>query len=302
MNGNPSLRHAEGRTRLRLISGRLRAQRRKVVAPLRRGVFIVPATITSLGLLAGFYSLISSINAHFELAALMIAVAFICDGLDGRVARASRTSSQFGIEYDSLSDVVAFGVAPAALAYTWAIKPLGAIAIVISGLYVVCAALRLARFNVQTGSVDKRRFVGLPVPGAAVVIAGTMLAYSYFELSAPRTLCAVMAPLTLTLACLMVSRVPYPSFKGIDLKRRAQVELMIGVVMVAAMLFAMPQFTFFALALAYVLSGPVLMARGERLAPYAPAAPALHPVTADTAHNQGGANLEDVPHGHDTVQ
>jgi CDP-diacylglycerol--serine O-phosphatidyltransferase len=227
-------------------------------------VFLVPATITSLGLLAGFYSLISSINAHFELAAAMIAVAFICDGLDGRIARASRTSSHFGIEYDSLSDVVAFGVAPAALAYTWGIKPAGALAIVISGLYVVCAALRLARFNVQSGSVDKRRFVGLPVPGAASMIAGTVLAYSYFELNMPRTLCAVMAPLTLALAGLMISRVPYPSFKGIDLHKRAQIELMIAVLVAAAMLFAMPQFTVFVLASAYVLSGPLLMARGER--------------------------------------
>jgi CDP-diacylglycerol---serine O-phosphatidyltransferase len=235
--------------------------------PLRRGVFVVPATITSLGLLAGFYSLISSINAHFELAAVMIAVAFICDGLDGRVARVSRTSSQFGIEYDSLSDVVAFGCAPAALVYSWALKPLGAFAIVIAGLYVVCAALRLARFNVQTGSVDKRRFVGLPVPGAAAMIAGSVLAYSYFELSSPRMLCVVAAPVTLALAALMVSRVPYPSFKGIDL--HGHVELLLGVlVVVAAMLFAMPQFTTFAVATAYVLSGPILMAHGERIAAF----------------------------------
>jgi CDP-diacylglycerol--serine O-phosphatidyltransferase len=275
MNGKPSRHGESGGAGMRLISGRLKEQRRKVAAPLRRGVFLAPATITSLGLLAGFYSLISSINAHFELAALMIAVAFVCDGLDGRVARASRTSSQFGIEYDSLSDVVAFGAAPAALAYSWALKPLGAFAIVISGLYVVCAALRLARFNVQTGSVDKRRFVGLPVPGAAALIAGSVLAYSYFELNSPRTLCAVTAPVTLALAILMISRVPYPSFKGIDLQRRARIELMIGVLAVAAMLFAMPQFTTFILALAYVLSGLFLMARGERIAPVAPVS---HPV------------------------
>ncbi|HJU10024.1 MAG TPA: CDP-diacylglycerol--serine O-phosphatidyltransferase, partial [Candidatus Binataceae bacterium] len=173
---------------VRLISGRFQEQRQRVTGPLRRGVSVIPATITSLGLLAGFYSLISSINSHFELAAVMIAAAFICDGLDGRVARASRTSSQFGIEYDSLSDVVAFGCAPAALIYSWALKPLGAFAIVISGLYVVGAALRLARFNVQTGSIDKRRFVGLPVPGAALMIAGALLAYSYFELKSPRML------------------------------------------------------------------------------------------------------------------
>jgi CDP-diacylglycerol---serine O-phosphatidyltransferase len=272
-------RDRESRARMRLISGRIREQRMKVAVPLKRGVFLVPATITSLGLLAGFYSLTSAINEHFELAAVLIAVAFICDGLDGRVARASRTSSQFGIEFDSLSDVVAFGVAPAALAYSWGLKPLGAIAIVISGLYVVCAALRLARFNVQTASADKRRFTGLPVPGAAAMIAGIVLAYSYFELNLPRTLCAVMAPLTLALAGLMISRVPYPSFKGIDFRRRVQIELMAGVLIVAAMLFAMPQFTVFMLATSYVLSGPYLLARGERIE----IVPALKPAAGETS-------------------
>ena len=265
MNPNERDRDFERRARLRLISGRLKVQREKVVEPLRRGVFVVPATITSLGLLAGFYSLISSLDAHFEFAALMIAVAFVCDGLDGRVARISRSTSQFGVELDSLSDVVAFGVAPAALVYAWAIRPLGPIAIVISGLFVVCAALRLARFNVQTGSTDKRRFTGLPVPGAALLIAGCTLSYSYFELSSPRMLCVLMAPLTIALAGLMVSRVPYPSFKSVDFRRRAQIELMAGVLVVGAMLFAMPQFTLFIIALAYVSSGPVLMLRGERV-------------------------------------
>src|SRR5271154_3404289 len=231
------------RRRMRLIGGRSGGGQPGVVKPMRRGVFVVPATITSLGLLAGFYSLISSIGAHFETAALMIMVAFVCDSLDGRVARASHSSSQFGVEYDSLSDVVAFGVAPAALVYIWAVRPLGALAVVISGLFVVAAALRLARFNVQTASADKRRFTGLPVPGAAVMVAGLVLAYSYFELSSPRTLAAVMGPLTLGLAALMISRVPYPSFKSINLRKRAQFELMAGVLVVAAMLFAMPQFT-----------------------------------------------------------
>jgi len=283
MKRNESRRQFESRARLRLISGRLKVQRRKVVDPLRRGVFIVPATITSLGLLAGFYSLISSINSHFELAAVMIAIAFICDGLDGRVARLSRSSSQFGVEYDSLSDVVAFGVAPAGLMYSWALKPLGSISIVICGLYVVCAALRLARFNVQTGSTDKRRFTGLPVPGAAVLIAGCALAYSYFELNSPRTLCALMAPMTLLLAALMISSVPYPSFKSIHPRKRAHVEIMAGVLVVAAMFLAMPQFTLFILALAYVASGPILLTRGERITRL----PLLHrqePATATASH------------------
>jgi CDP-diacylglycerol--serine O-phosphatidyltransferase len=264
-------------TRMHLISGRLRQQRKKVVAPLRRGVFLLPVTITSLGLLSGFYSIVSSINGHFEVAAVMIAIAFVCDGLDGRVARASRTSSEFGVEYDSLSDVVAFGVAPACLAYTWALKPLNGIGIVIAGMFVVCGALRLARFNIQTDTVAKNRFVGLPIPGAAALIAGTALAYSYFEIAMPRTLTAVMAPITLLLGLLMISRVPYPSFKTITVHKRAPIELTIGVLMAAAMLFALPQLSAFILAAGFVLSGPFLMLRGEEMQPKVAV---LHPVPA----------------------
>ena len=261
--------------RARLISGRMRQQRKRVVAPLRRGVFLLPVTITSLGLLSGFYSIVSSIDGHFEVAAVMIAIAFVCDGLDGRVARASRTSSEFGVEYDSLSDVVAFGVAPACLAYCWALRPLNGIGIVIAGMFVVCGALRLARFNIQTEVVDKSRFVGLPIPGAAALISGMALAYSYFELASPRALTTFMAPITLALGLLMISRVPYPSFKTMTVHKRAPVELTIGVLMVAAMLFAMPQLTAFILAAAFVLSGPFLMLRGEEMQPKVPV---LHPV------------------------
>jgi len=262
---NQSLRQRKGHARMRLISGRLREQRIKVTAPLTRGVFMLPITITSVGLLAGFYSLISAINAHFELAAVMITVAFVCDGLDGRVARASHTSSHFGVEYDSLSDVVAFGVAPAGLIYMWALKPLGPWAWFVSGMYVVCAALRLARFNVQSASMDKSRFTGLPVPGAAVMIAGSVLAYSYFELDLPRVLVAVATPLTIALAALQISRVPYPSFKSMDLRRRAPLEMVVAVLLVVAFVIAMPQLSLFLVATAYMFSGPFLMLRGERL-------------------------------------
>jgi CDP-diacylglycerol--serine O-phosphatidyltransferase len=260
------------RPKIRLISGRLR-MRREVAEPLRRSVFLVPAAITSLGLLSGFYSLISSINHHFELAAVMIVAAFICDGLDGRVARASRTSSQFGIEYDSLSDVVAFGVAPASLIYMFALTSLGGLGWVLSGAYVVCAALRLARFNTQVGTIDKRRFVGLPVPGAAAMVAGLVLAYSYFEFNSARVLAAFAAPLTLALACLMVSRVPYPSFKSIKHRERVPVELLAVVLIVVAAMITLPQLTLFVLSSAYVVSGPVLFARGDRVSPRAAAAP-----------------------------
>ncbi len=251
------------RSRMHLISGRIRAER--MSDPIRRGIFLVPATITSLSLLSGFYSMVSAINGHFEVAALMIILAFFCDGLDGRIARISKTSSQFGVEYDSLCDVVSFGVAPAMLSYVWALKTIGSFGIAVSGLFLLCGALRLARFNVQTATLDKRRFVGLPIPGAALLIATTTLAYSYFEFESPRALCTLMVPITLALAWLMISRVPYPSFKSMHLDKRARVELVVAIVVAVAALFAMPQLTAFLLGAAYVLSGPYLMLRGEHL-------------------------------------
>jgi len=292
-----SRRSREERARMELYSGQNRDPGFKTEGALRRGVFLLPATITSIGLLSGFYSMVSSVSGHFEVAAVMIVIAFVCDGLDGRIARASRTSSQFGVEYDSLSDVVAFGVAPAMLAYSWALKAIGSLGIGVSGLFVLCSALRLARFNVQTATTDKNRFVGLPVPGAAIMISGLALAYSYFEIDAPRTLCTFMVPITLGLGGLMISRVPYPSFKAVKLEKRAQIELVIAMIVFAAMLFAMPQLTACLLATAYVLSGPALMLHGERLSAKVsvlrPVAPASG--SNDKSRDAGGAAQASAP-------
>jgi CDP-diacylglycerol--serine O-phosphatidyltransferase len=287
-----SRRSREERARMALYSTQVRDGNANVESPLRRGVFLLPATITSIGLLSGFYSMVSAVTGHFEVAAVMIIIAFFCDGLDGRVARASRTSSQFGIEFDSLSDLVAFGVAPAMLAFSWALRPIGSIGIAVGGLYVLCGALRLARFNVQTATADKSRFVGLPIPGAALMIATISLAYSYFEFDSPRTLCTFMAPITLALGGLMISRVPYPSFKTIKPERRAQVELVIAMMVVAAMLFAMPQLTAFLLSGAYVLSGPALMIRGERLSAKVPVLRPVAGATNDKSHANGNAQSD----------
>ena len=280
-----SRRSREQRLRMEIYPDRSGDPALNADGPFRRGVFLLPATITSIGLLSGFYSMVSAVTGHFEVASVMIVIAFFCDGLDGRVARASRTSSQFGVEFDSLSDVVAFGVAPAMLAFSWALRPVGSIGIAVGGLYVLCGALRLARFNVQTATADKSRFVGLPIPGAALMIATTSLAYSYFEFESPRMLCTLMVPFTLVLGGLMISRVPYPSFKTMKLEKRAQVELVITMMVLAAMLFAMPQLTAFLLSSAYVLSGPALMIRGERLSAKVSV---LHPVAAKSHDANGG--------------
>jgi CDP-diacylglycerol--serine O-phosphatidyltransferase len=294
-----SRRSREERARMELYSSRSREAGLAMEGPIRRGVFLLPATITSVGLLSGFYSMVSAVSGHFEVAAVMVIIAFFCDGLDGRIARASRTSSQFGVEYDSLSDVVAFGVAPAMLAYSWALRPIGSLGIGVSGLYVLCAALRLARFNVQNATADKSRFVGLPVPGAAVMISGLALAYSYFEIESPRALCTFMVPITLALGGLMISRLPYPSFKAVKLEKRAQVELVITMMVCAAMLFAMPQLTAFLLATAYVLSGPTLMIRGERLSAKVPV---LQPVAPGASSSDKSRDANGVAVGADAAR
>ncbi|MDO9320836.1 MAG: CDP-diacylglycerol--serine O-phosphatidyltransferase, partial [Pseudomonas sp.] len=141
-----------------------------------RGVYLLPNLFTTANLFAGFFSIISAVNGKFEIAAITVFVAMVLDSLDGRVARLTNTQSAFGAEYDSLSDMVAFGVAPAMLAYEWALSGLGNVGLAVSFIYVACAALRLARFNTQIGKVDSRYFIGLASPAAAGVVAGTVWA------------------------------------------------------------------------------------------------------------------------------
>ena len=225
-----------------------------------RRLELLPDTITSIGLLAGCYSLISSISGHYASAGLMIGISIVFDVADGLVARASRSASQFGLEYDSLSDVVAFGVAPATLAYAWALQPLGPWAIFVVGAFVICAALRLARFNIQVGTPGgKPRFVGLPVPGAAAMIAGVLFGYRYFALDSPLALCVAMTLLILMLAGLMVSRVPYPSIKGIDWRSWASLGNLVVLAVVMAVFIATPELMAFAIGTGYLLSGPLLL-------------------------------------------
>ncbi|HYD48651.1 MAG TPA: CDP-diacylglycerol--serine O-phosphatidyltransferase, partial [Terriglobales bacterium] len=147
--------------------------------PVLKGVFLLPSIITTGGLFAGFYSIIASVREDYWVAAIAILIANVCDILDGRVARMTRTSTRFGIEYDSLSDVIAFGVAPGLLVYTWALRPWGTVGWLAASIYVACGALRLARFNAQYDNAEKRHFIGLPIPAAAEVIASLVLLY-YF--------------------------------------------------------------------------------------------------------------------------
>src|SRR5438128_4663057 len=199
----------------------VRLRRRRRIPPLRKGVYLLPNLLTSAGLFSGFYSIICTLNAarggatrQYWLAAVMILVAQLCDALDGRLARLTRSTSSFGIQYDSLADLVAFGVAPGILVYQWALRPWGRWGWLAASLYVTCGALRLARFNVQVESVEKRRFVGLPIPAAADTIASTVLLYYFFGGEGATHKHVILLVVIYALAALMISNISYNSFKG----------------------------------------------------------------------------------------
>jgi len=239
---------------IRIIPGR----RRRRIPPLRRGVYLLPNLFTSAGLISGFYSVIATLGHRYELAAIMILVAQACDVLDGRIARLTRSSSSFGEQYDSLADLVAFGVAPGILVYQWALVPWGRWGWLAATLYVTCGALRLARFNVQVGSVEKRHFVGLPIPAAADVIATTVLLFYYFGGAGAPNKRILMLLVIYAVAGLMVSEIRYFSFKEIKLHHRHPFQVLLGLIVLIMLTIAAPQPVLFLAIVTYALSGPVV--------------------------------------------
>jgi CDP-diacylglycerol--serine O-phosphatidyltransferase len=238
-------------------------RRRRRIPPLRRGVYILPNLFTSAGLFAGFYSIISTLNSDFELAAVMILVAQLCDMLDGRVARLTRSASSFGVQYDSLSDLVGFGVAPGILVYKWALVPWGRWGWLAASLYVTCGALRLARFNVQVGTVEKRHFIGLPIPAAANVIAATVLLHYHLSGGTGEAMQLKHISMLLVIylvAALMVSEVRYFSFKEIRLHRRHPFSVLLGLILLGMLTAGAPQEMLFLGSVGYALSGPITLA------------------------------------------
>ena len=187
----------------------------------RRGIFLLPNLLTTSALFSGFYAVMASMNGHFEAAAIAVFVAMVFDGLDGRVARLTNTQSAFGVQYDSLSDMVSFGVAPAVVAYSWGLHQLGKLGWAVAFVYVSCAALRLARFNTQAGSVDSRYFIGLASPAAAALVSAMVWAGHDTEIGVGLALVAAM--ITAMAGILMVLSVKYHSFKGLDLRGRGTV-------------------------------------------------------------------------------
>jgi CDP-diacylglycerol--serine O-phosphatidyltransferase len=231
--------------------------RRRRIPPLRKGVYLLPNLFTSTGLFAGFYSIIATLNDNYWLAAVMILVAQLCDVLDGRIARLTRTMSSFGIQYDSLADLIAFGVAPGILVYQWAIRPWGRWGWLAASLYVTCGALRLARYNVQIASVEKRHFVGLPIPAAADVIAATVLLYYYLGGEGATNKHILMLLVIYAVAGLMVSEIKYYSFKEIRFHQRHPFPVLLGLILLIYLTVGQPEVMLFLGISGYALSGPI---------------------------------------------
>jgi len=223
---------------------------------MRKGIYILPNLFTTGSLFAGFYGMISGVNGDYRTAAICILISAIFDGLDGKVARATGTTSKFGVEYDSLADLVAFGVAPGLIMYFWALKPFGRLGWLAAFLFVVCGALRLARFNVQVNTVESKRFVGLPIPAAASMVAATVLFFHHMGWPSSYKKLAILV-LIYCLAFLMVSSIKYYSFKDPELIKKQPFGFLVLAVLLLIVIAAEPAIMMFALFVCYILSGPV---------------------------------------------
>lgn len=232
----------------------------KPVKSRRRGIYLLPNLFTTAGLFAGFYAIIQAMNDNFVHAAVAIFIALLMDGMDGRIARWTHTESDFGAEYDSLADMVSFGLAPALVMYSWALSDLGKLGSLTAFLFAVCAALRLARFNTQLGSVDKKFFRGLPSPAAAAFIGSLVwVMQSYANrgmIPDPSMLNAIAVIATLAAGGLMVSNTRYHSFKELNLKGRVSFVSILAVPLVIVLIMMNPPLVLFLILLVYLVSGP----------------------------------------------
>ncbi len=226
----------------------------------QRGIYLVPNLLTLAALFCGFFAIVAATRGWFDWAAYAIFSAMIFDGADGRVARWTNTQSDFGAEFDSLSDMVSFGVAPALIIFEYALgntEQLGKVGWLAAFIYTAAAALRLARFNAQAGTADKRYFQGLASPSAAAIVAGYVwVSDKYLEASPVLNIIAVF--ITISAGVLMVSNIRYHSFKGIDFRSKIPFVGMVAIVMIIAVIFSEPPVVLFGIFLLYAISGPVL--------------------------------------------
>lgn len=234
----------------------------------KKGVYILPNTITLCGMFAGFYAIISAINGNFLHSAWAIVIANIFDGLDGWIARLTNTTTRFGIELDSLSDLIAFGVAPSIMMYKWSLHHFGRIGWAVAFLFVACGALRLARFNIQTGSPGSKAFKGMPIPGAATVLASIVIFYYEYWSGLPEKNILFLV-LTFFLSILMVSTLRYHGLKEIDFKEKKPFWVLIAFVFAIFILFVHPSTAIFVFAMLYltwgIIENIILFIKKQRL-------------------------------------
>ena len=229
----------------------------------RRGIYILPNLFTTGALFAGFYAIVQAMNGAFEQAAMAVFVAMVLDGLDGRVARMTKTQSAFGAEYDSLADMVSFGAAPALIVYEWALRGMGKFGWMAAFLYCAGAALRLARFNTTLEVVDKRYFQGLPSPAAAALVVGFIWVMGDLGVAGP-DVAWLAAPLTIFAGVTMVTSVKFYSFKDINLRKSVPFVVVAAFALVLALISSYPPGWLFGFFLVYALSGYVMTVLPQR--------------------------------------
>lgn len=223
----------------------------------RRGIYLLPNLFTTTGLFAGFYSIISSINEQFEVAAIAIIIAMFMDGLDGPIARLTNTQTNFGLQYDSLADMVSFGLAPALLCYQWVLFEMNKLGWLAVFFYAASTALRLARFNVQSTNEDKQFFQGLPSPASAVLIASVVWCVEIYGYADNSGVTVLLFPMTVLAGVLMVSNIRFYKL-NINFKDRVPFIKLILLLVLFVLIAIEPPLMFLVIALIYAISGPIM--------------------------------------------
>jgi len=229
----------------------------------KKGVHILPSLFTTGNVFCGFYAFVAVLNEDFYHAAWAIAIGMIFDGLDGRIARLTKTTSTFGMHYDSLADIITFGMAPAFLAYAWVLKPFGRLGWMAAFLFLLCAALRLARFNITKTDVSTTHFIGLPSPAAAVVVASLVIGFE--DLFATRINPFIMVMVIYALAFLMVSNLKYPAFKKFNFNKRVAFSRFLFIILFIYVLATIPRIALFLLGVSYTVVGPILLLKNKKV-------------------------------------
>jgi CDP-diacylglycerol---serine O-phosphatidyltransferase len=230
----------------------------------RRGIYLLPNLLTTGAMFAGFFAVISGMGGDFHNACVAILVAMFLDGLDGRVARLTNTQSAFGAEYDSLSDMLAFGVAPALICFSWALSALGKLGWTAAFIYVACAALRLARFNVQQGTADKRFFTGLASPSAAGLVVFMVWSFDTYDVQITSVVSVFAAALTVLAGILMIINLRYYSFKDLDFRNRVPFFAILAMIFIIVIVALNPPVVLFTMAIIYAFSGPAFAIYARR--------------------------------------